>query len=66
MVQLDRSSLRVSQGPGESLGVAMDDTIPGAQHLPERHAAVQVCSQEGMLDEDMAWCMRLKGGSSYG
>jgi len=29
---------------------ARQDALPGEQHIPERHAEVKVCIQEGMLD----------------
>src|SRR5262249_19751823 len=42
------------------------DAVLGEQHLPARPAEVKVCTQEGRLDEDVAWCMQLKWVSSFG
>jgi hypothetical protein len=30
--------------------IDLRELLPGEQHLPERHAEVKVCNQEGMLD----------------
>jgi hypothetical protein len=40
--------------------------LSGEQHLLDRHAEKKVCIQEGMRDEDVAWCMPLKRVSSFG
>jgi|SRR4029434_3892842 hypothetical protein len=42
------------------------DAVPGEQHLAERQAEAKLCSQAGMLNGDVAWCMHLQWGSSSG
>src|SRR5262247_1537640 len=42
------------------------DAMPGEPHLPERPSEAKVCTQEGMLGSNMAWCRHLKWVASFG